>query len=134
MASMPQKDPDKQRQERNNKAEINRWKLSRRATRSARERLREMGDLNSAELLLRHSIAYGHPRLIVRRYLLACALGLKEPQRYNDYFLSAASELDSGDIATAYNWAQQTAAHWRPRASAASGEGVNSPTLDGRCL
>ncbi len=64
------------------------------------------GDLEAIERLLRHSIAYGHGKLIVRRFLLARALGLTDLREYEPSFHSAIKELEAGALRSALKDAQ----------------------------
>ena len=73
------------------------WRLTRQQARDARRKLRTTGDIGAAELLLRHSIAYGHNRLIVRRLLLARALGL-DLCEYERFCRSAIEQLDVNEL------------------------------------
>jgi hypothetical protein len=78
---------------------IHLWRLTRREVRELKKHLSETGALHSAEMLLRHSIAFGHGRLLVRRYLLVCALGLARTELYEPYFLKASIHLPPGELA-----------------------------------
>lgn len=85
---------------------IARWRMTRQQTREARAQVRIGGDLEAAEQLLRHSIACGHQNLIVRRFLLSLALGLRDPQRYELFFLAALPNLRPGALHSASQDAQ----------------------------
>lgn len=85
------------------------WRLSRDLRRQAKVAVREAGDLNALDQLLRHSIAYGHSRLIVRRYLLALALGSPTAHLYAHYFNQAIQEIKPGDLTNAKIEAEQIA-------------------------
>jgi len=82
-------------------AKIHLWRLSRRELRELKNHLSETGSLHSSELLLRHSIAFGHGRLLVRRYLLTCALGLTKTDLYEPHFLKASMALPPDELARA---------------------------------
>src|SRR5689334_8277185 len=77
------------------------WRLSRQQARDARRRLTEQGDMEAAEQLLRHSIAYGHTRLVVRRLFLAQALGLVELSEYEPFCRFAIEQLEVNEIGAA---------------------------------
>lgn len=77
------------------------WQLSRDEVREARLNLRSRGDVYAAERLLRHSIACGHRRLVVHRFMQAAALGFKRLDIYEPYFKAAAERLPVGALATA---------------------------------
>ncbi|MBN8967161.1 MAG: hypothetical protein J0G95_01665 [Rhizobiales bacterium] len=77
------------------------WQLSRDAVREARLRLRSKGDVHAAERLLRHSIACGHHRLVVHRFMQAAALGVKQLDVYEPYFKAAAEQLPASALAVA---------------------------------
>lgn len=74
------------------------WRLTRRETKAVKNLLRATGNAGAAEKLLRHSIAYGHSRLVVRRYLLARALGLTGLDVYERYFIAATTELTEDEL------------------------------------
>lgn len=94
--------------------------------------LGETGSLHCAELLLRHSIAFGHGRLLVRRYLLTCALGLERTDLYEPHFLKASAVLPSGELARARVGIEQVAARLlRIRADTAQGSRSDGPDHDG---
>lgn len=77
------------------------WRLTRRETKAVKNMLRATGDAGAAEKLLRHSIAYGHNRLVVRRYLLARELGLASLDVYERYFIAAKQELTAEELEAA---------------------------------
>jgi len=77
------------------------WQLSRDEVREARLNLRSRGDVYAAERLLRHSIACGHRRLVVHRFMQAAALGFKRLDVYEPYFKAAAERLPAGVLAAA---------------------------------
>lgn len=112
-------------------AKIHLWRLSRREVRELKNHLGETGSLHCAELLLRHSIAFGHGRLLVRRYLLTCALGLVKRDLYEPYFLKASGHLPAGELARTRVEIEQLAARLlRIRVGRASA--ACSDRLDGR--
>jgi hypothetical protein len=84
------------------------WQLSRQETRQARARLRETGEAAAALALLQHSIACGHGRLTVKRYLLAVALGIDGLEAYAPQFAAAAERLSPDELAKAVFEAKET--------------------------
>lgn len=74
------------------------WRLTRRETKVVKNLLRTTGDPGAAEKLLRHSIAYGHSRLVVRRYLLARALGSSHLEAYDRHFIMATKDLTAEEL------------------------------------
>jgi hypothetical protein len=77
------------------------WRLSKKDAQRAKSELRLTGSFDALEGLLRHSIAYGHQRLVVHRYLLGEALGLPRLATYTGFFDAAASRLAPGELQTA---------------------------------
>lgn len=73
---------------------------SREVVRALRKALRRH-DPDAAEQLLSHSVALGHERLGLRRYLAARYLGASDLQQYKSFFLSSAREFSPGDLLTA---------------------------------
>ena len=82
---------------------ISSWRLTRAETRDARLSLRLSGDVDAVERLLRHSIACGHRRLVVHRFMQAAALGLGLDRLdiYEPYFTAATKRLPAGVLAAA---------------------------------
>lgn len=74
------------------------WRLTRRELKAAKATLYTTGDVAVAEKLLRHSIAYGHSRLVIRRYLLARALGAINLDLYNTHFSDAIQILSAAEV------------------------------------
>ncbi len=74
------------------------WRLTRRDTKAAKNLLSTTGSVGAAEKLLRHSIAYGHSRLVVRRYLLARALGATGLDAYKFHFIIAVKDLTEAEL------------------------------------
>lgn len=74
------------------------WRLTRRETRAVKNLLVLTGDVGAAEKLLRHSIAYGHSRLVVRRYLLARALGSAHVTAYERHFSIAIQDITAEEL------------------------------------
>lgn len=74
------------------------WRLTRREIKAVKNLLRATGDAAAAEKLLRHSIAYGHSRLVIRRYLLALALGGTGLNVYDRYFSLAAQDITEDEL------------------------------------
>jgi hypothetical protein len=81
-----------------NKKYFHGWRLSRCEIKAQKNLLRATGDAGAAEKLLRHSIAYGHNRLVVRRYLLAHALGSTDLEIYASHFMAAMKQLTSTEV------------------------------------
>lgn len=81
-----------------NKKYFHGWRLSRCEVKAQKNLLRSAGDAGAAEKLLRHSIAYGHNRLVVRRYLLAHALGLSGLDIYASHFMAAKEKLTDLEV------------------------------------
>jgi hypothetical protein len=90
-------------------SDVRQWQLTRRQTREAKERLRETAEAESALALLRHSIACGHGKLMVRRYLLAAALDVQDLEKYAPQFAAAAQEFTAEELAKAVYDAKENA-------------------------
>ncbi len=66
---------------------------------SARSRLRA-GDIEAARRLLSHSVACGHDRLALRRYLIARMLGAGELDEFEPFCTTVARALSLETIST----------------------------------
>lgn len=86
------------------------WRLSKKDAQRAKLELRLAGSLEALEALLRHSVAYGHQRLVVHRYLLGEALGLPQLATYTAYFDAAMRGLAPGELQSAREAADTRAA------------------------
>jgi len=91
--------------------------LTRKEVQEAKAKVRHCGDLDALDALLRHSIAHGHQRLIVRRYLLGEMLGIPRLSAYAAYFSTAMAKLSPTEQDIARSGAAERAAQIKARAA-----------------
>jgi hypothetical protein len=84
--------------------------------------LKRTGDL--AGSLHRHSIAYGHDRLTIQRFLLAQELGMKDLQVYEPLFHSVMRRLTAGTRSAAGD-VQFTTLHARTQQAHVTNRGMS---------
>lgn len=109
------------------------WQLSRDEAREARFSLRSRGDVDAAERLLQHSIACGHQRLVVHRFMQVAALGLERLDIYEPYFMAAAERLPAGALAIAENEAKALVTRLGPLRLAPRPSHVQTENAGGPC-
>jgi hypothetical protein len=114
------------------RTKLSEWHLSRQQSRDARRKLRATGDVDAAERLLRHSIAYGHEKLIIRRLFLVRALGLMDLREYEPFRRSAIEKLKVSELSSVLTDVQRfvnrlEAQGARPNTVIAPSEGAPRP-------
>ncbi len=81
--------------------------------REAKRAMRETADADACERLLRHSIAYGHHRLALQRFMILSALGGRNLDEYFPAIRCAVEHLDPDALVTAQNEAERRLARVR---------------------